>query len=91
MEYYLIVVGLNAILFVILFNWVLCIAAVIECYILLCSYSLYKEYVIAEQENAVNVVYTKVNAVISNENDLPPTTQSNKKDTQEQMAWTDSI
>lgn len=89
MEYYLIVVGLNAILFVFLFNWILCVLAVIECYIFLCSYSLYNEYVIAAQANPENIVYTKVNTVISNvsnENELPPPTQYDKSDTQEQTA-----
>lgn len=66
MEYYVVTLGTNIVLFMFLFNLLLFIIAVIECYVFICSYSLYKEYKSPTQE--LNVVYTTVNTVDTNTN-----------------------
>ncbi len=69
MEYYVVAVGLNAILFAFLFKIILAIFAAIDCFIWFYSYSLYKEYASC-QDGALNTVYTTVSTtVITNEND----------------------
>lgn len=67
MEYYVIAVGLNALLFVFLFKIFLLAFAAIECYILLCSYSLYMEYKNSCQVTQ-SVIYNTVNTEIKDEN-----------------------
>lgn len=71
MEYYVIAVGTNGLLLMFLFKLIPFILATIECFVFICSYSLYKEYLSANQDVAVNVTYTTVNTVITKDNEPP--------------------
>lgn len=71
MEYYVIAVGTNALLLMFLFKIILFILAIIECFVFICSYSLYTEYLSDTQVVVQNVAYTTVNTVITNDNDPP--------------------
>lgn len=87
MKYYLFVIGIDIVylLYMSLHNIVF---AASECYILLCSYSLYQEYMSPAHEDAANVVYTAENTVIAKQYDQPPPPQyySCDSDMQGQMA-----
>lgn len=76
MEYYVVVVGLNALLFLFLFKIILAIFAAIEVFVLIHSYALYKEY--SCQDSAMNAVYTTVNTVVTSDND-PPSVSAKQK------------
>lgn len=88
MEYYVVTVGMNILLLMVLFKLFLFIIAVIECYVFICSYSLYKEYSTLTQQDGVNVVYTTVNTMITNENNTQLYTR-NESDIQGQTAGID--
>lgn len=61
MQYYGVVVGLNAVLLLFLFKIILAVLAVFELFVLFFSYSFYKESLSLCQDNTTNVVYSTVN------------------------------
>lgn len=77
MEYYVIAVGLNALLSVFMFDIFFAVIAAIECFVLIFSYSFYVQSKNTSQEGVViHSAYTTVNTVSKDENG--PLTETNK-------------
>lgn len=69
MKYYVIIVGIDAVLYLLQFEWYFFVFAVVESYIFICSYSLYLVCLSSSQDDGGN---KSENTVIRNEHDPAP-------------------